>query len=310
MLRWMRDRIARATRSRGDAPLLHETAIVTGASSGIGAATAQALAAHGATVVLAARRAPLLDEQVEAITRAGGRAIAVPTDITDPRQIADLVHHTVTQLGRTDILVNCAGVGMPGPVPRLSLAKIHEHLATNLMGPILLTRAVLPAMVARRHGVIVSVASLASHLPIDPLYSATKFGLRGFSLALRRQLRGSGVSASLVSPGFIRTALNREIRRSLPGPEYVARHIVGLVLSPRRELIVPRFYQFDIWTERVVPWMMEWLLRRRMTEKPGSVNSVTDVQHIQRVSGMELAMHRPVEEEVLECVLRWSPSGR
>jgi short-subunit dehydrogenase len=283
----MRERIATVARAAAAPTLQGETAIVTGASSGIGAATARELAARGATVVLAARRFVNLDEQVETIMTAGGRAIAIPTDISDAGQIANLSHATLEQFGRVDILVNCAGVAMPGPIARLSIDEIYEQLATNLFGPILLTRALLPGMIARRHGTIVSVASLASHVPIDPLYSATKFGLRGFSLALRRHLRGSGVSASVVSPGFIRTPMNWQIKRRLPGPECVARHIAGLVRDPRRQTIVPSKYHVDIWIQRLLPWAMEWLLRRRMSEEIGAGNSVTQVHHVRRTEDSE-----------------------
>ena len=265
-------------------PLCGEIAIVTGASSGIGACTARELAARGATVILAARRVRHLGDEVRAITRAGGRALAIPTDLTDPRQIANLTHEANASCGRVDILVNSAGVGMPGPIARLTIEQILDQIATNLVGPILLTRALLPGMLARRHGVVISVASLASHVPIDPLYSATKFGLRGFSLALCRQLHGSGVTASMVSPGFIRTAMTSEMRQKLPGPDYVARAIAGLVLTPRRQVIVPPHYYLDIWTERLIPWVMERILRRRMCERDGTTNSMLGMTEIERIA--------------------------
>lgn len=250
-----------ATRS-----LRGEVAIVTGASSGIGAATARELAARGATVVLAARRAGALEAEVERIRARGGAALAIPTDLTDEGKVAQLAHRATAACGRIDILVNNAGIGMPGPLARLELDQIRAQLATNLGGAVLLTRALLPGMIARRHGTIVSVASLASYVPSDPLYSATKFGLRGFSLALDRQLQGTGVRATMVSPGFIRTAMNPDIQRNIPGPELVAREIATLILRPRRQVVLPRHYYLDIWAERIMPWLMTRVLRRHVNE--------------------------------------------
>ena len=127
----------------------------------------------------------------------------------------------------------------------------------NLLGAMLLTRAVLPGMVERRHGAIISVASVSGLIATDPLYSASKFGLRGFSMGLRRELLDAGVSVSLVSPGFIRTPLTARRSAPMPGPEIVARAIAGLVLHPRREIVVPGRYRFAIWAERALPWLAD-----------------------------------------------------
>src|SRR5205823_13296737 len=180
--------------------LIGKVAIVTGASSGIGAATARELARRGAWVVLAARRTDELAAQVHAITEAGGRAIAVPTDVTDATQVMRLVERTREAYGRTDVLVNNAGANWMKPLAETSADEIIRLLQVNLLGAMLLTHAVLPEMLQRRHGTIISVGSVAGHVASEPLYSATKFGVRGFSLALRRQLTGSGISVCLVTP--------------------------------------------------------------------------------------------------------------
>ncbi len=249
-------------------PLAGEVAIVTGASSGIGAATARELARQGARVVLAARREDELSARVLEIKHMGGEALAVPTDVADAAQLARLVERTQEVFGRVDILVNNAGMGLGKTFERTSPDEIRQLVDVNLTSAMLLTRAVLPGMLARRHGRIICVASVAGLIGVDALYSGTKFGLRGFARSLRRQLQGTGVSVSLVSPGFIRSDMTNN-RRGLPGPEIVARVIARLARHPRREVIVPRFYfvpfayHLAIWVERLAPWVVDLALRPR-----------------------------------------------
>lgn len=233
-----------------------QVVIVTGASSGIGAATALELARRGAKVVLAARRAEELAGVERGIREAGGEALAVPADVTDAAQVQRLVERATATYGRVDGLVNNAGIGGGGPLAKTAPEDIARAVNVNLLAAILATRAVLPGMIERRHGAIVSVASVAGHIAIGPVYSATKFGLRGFSLSLRRELHGTGVSVSLVSPGYIRTPLTGN-RRSLPGPEIVADAIAGLIVRPRREVVVPWYYRAAIWAERFLPGLVD-----------------------------------------------------
>lgn len=230
--------------------------IVTGSSSGIGAATARAFAGYGAQVVLAARRAGELEAQAQAISAKGQRALAIPTDITDQAQIARLVEQTIERFGRIDVLVNNAGIGQLKPLAQEPVEHINQVLDVNLRGAILMTRAVLPAMLERRHGAIISVASVAGHVAIDPLYSGTKFGLRGFSLSLQRELSRSGISVSLVSPGYINTNINKASKMTMPGPDLVARTIADLVVRPRREVVVPSFYRPLIGIANALPWLV------------------------------------------------------
>lgn len=237
-------------------------ALVTGASSGIGAATALELARRGAKLALAARRADELAGVAAAITQAGGEARVFPTDVTDPRQVECLAADVVAAFGRVDVLINNAGIGAP-PLIDSSEEEIARIVDVNLRAPMLLTRALLPGMLERKRGAIISIASVAGHIATDPLYSGTKFGLRGFSIALHRQLRGSGVTASLVSPGFIRTPLTSARRARLPGPEIVARAVARLVERPKREVVVPRYYRGAIWAERLLPWLADRALAGR-----------------------------------------------
>jgi short-subunit dehydrogenase len=245
------------------ATLIDEVAIVTGASSGIGAATARELGRRASTVVLAARRADALEAQARAIREAGGEALAIPTDVADATQVTLLVDRTVATFGRVDVLVNNAGASWSRPLASSHPDEIAGLLEVNLLGAMLLTRAVLAGMLERRHGAIISVGSLSGRVAMEPLYSATKYGLRGFSLALRRQLAGSGVSASLVSPGKVRTAMTRHIQARMPEPGLVATTIADLVTHPRREVVIPRRHYAIAWLEQALPSMADLAFRHR-----------------------------------------------
>jgi short-subunit dehydrogenase len=241
----------------------NEVAIVTGASSGIGSAAARELARRGAKVVLAARRADQLSAVAHAITAAGGKAKAIPTDLSESTQIERLAELASAAFGRIDVLVNCAGANWSRPFDVSSPEEVARLVNVNLLGAMLLTRAVLPGMLERRHGSIISVGSLSGRVAMEPLYSATKFGLRGFSLALRRQLDGTGVYVSLVSPGNIRTAMTSAVRGRLPEPELVAVAIADLVTHLRREIVIPRRHYAIAWLEQAFPALADVAYRWR-----------------------------------------------
>jgi short-subunit dehydrogenase len=243
--------------------LAGEVAIVTGASSGIGAATAAEVAARGASVVLAARRTDRLVEQTRAIQQAGGSALAVTADLADPADIALLAERAADAFGKVDVLVNNAGSFWETALAKSPPADIAALVQVNLVSAMLATRAVLPGMLARRHGAIVCVGSLSGRVAMEPVYSATKYGLRGFSLALRRQLAGTGVSASLVSPGRIRTEMTSHVPGPMPGPELVATTIANLITKPRREAIVPVKHHAIAWLEQALPTLADLAYRQR-----------------------------------------------
>jgi short-subunit dehydrogenase len=243
--------------------LVDQVAIVTGASSGIGAATAHELARRRARVVLAARHTDELETQVQMIAEAGGQAIAVPTDVTDTEQVTQLVERAREVFGQVDVLVNNAGVNWVKPLTETSTDEMSYLLRVNLLGTILTTHAVLPEMQKRRCGAIITVGSVASHVAIEPLYSASKFGVRGFSLALRRQLAGSGISISLVTPGNIRTRMTSSLQEHMPGPELVASTIANLISHPRREVIIPLKYRAIIGLDQLLPGIADFLFHWR-----------------------------------------------
>jgi short-subunit dehydrogenase len=181
--------------------------LITGASSGIGAAAARAFAKRGAQVALVARSAPALEKIAGEIRRDGGTALAVPADVGDATSRSALMDRVVAELGGIDVLVNNAGTNHRGPVEERSPSELAEIVTVNLVAPILLTRAVLPHLRRRGGGAIVNVASLAGRVPLpdEATYSATKFALRAFSFAVAEELAGSGIHVCVVSPGPVDT---------------------------------------------------------------------------------------------------------
>lgn len=240
-----------------------DVAIVTGASAGIGAATASELARRGGRVVLAARGADELEAQARSIASDGGEALAIPTDISDSRQVEHVVERTQEAFGRVDVLVNNAGIGWTKLLVNSTPDEIGQVVDINLTGAIYMTRAVLPGMLERGRGAIVNVSSVCGRVAVEPLYSATKYGIRGFSLSLRRHLAGSDVSVSLVSPGNIRTEMTKDIDEPMAEPEVVAEAIANLIKRPRREVVVPGKHYAVVWLEQGLPSLADLAYRWR-----------------------------------------------
>ena len=184
-----------------------QTALITGASKGLGVYIARALAAKGMNLVLAARSVGLLEEVRNEIEAAAVKAIAVSTDVASCSSLEDLVNRSVMEFGHIDVLVNNAGIEFTVAYDALALDEIKQMIQVNLAAPMYLTRLVLPAMLARNSGYIVNISSGAGLLPTpytEP-YAATKFGLVGFTRSLRLTVQemGSAVSASVICPGFM-----------------------------------------------------------------------------------------------------------
>ncbi|HKD74652.1 MAG TPA: SDR family NAD(P)-dependent oxidoreductase [Ktedonobacterales bacterium] len=191
------------------------TALVTGASSGIGEATARMLAEQGATVALVARRKERLDQLAQDITRAGGRALVVETDVAENVRAQYAVERTVSELGRLDILVNDAGVGFLGPIESAPIDEWDQMVRVNLMGALYTTHAAIPHLIKaakdspRQVADLVNVSSVAGrrHYSGGGVYEATKFGLGAFSESLRREITRRHVRVALVEPGAVATEI-------------------------------------------------------------------------------------------------------
>ncbi len=189
-------------------PPLHErVALITGASRGIGRATARALAAAGADLVLTARTETDLRAAADEVEALGRRALVVPADASQADDVARLEAAAIGAFGRVDILVNNAGVGKYGPLTEQTIDDYDWMMNTNMRSSFLCTRAFLPGMLARQRGWIVFVASVAGlkGLPNEAVYCATKFAQVGFAQALDYETRERGIKVSVVAPGGVHT---------------------------------------------------------------------------------------------------------
>jgi NADP-dependent 3-hydroxy acid dehydrogenase YdfG len=184
-------------------------ALVTGASSGIGAATARSLAAAGARVAMAARRSDRLKELVERVRHAGGEAAAVSADVAEQASAEQMVAATIDRFGRLDILVNNAGVMMLARFTDGSPEDWRRMLEVNLLGLFYATRSALPHLKRSGRGHVVNVSSVAGRIgfPTGAVYSATKFGVVGFSETLRHELLADKIRVTVIEPGAVESEL-------------------------------------------------------------------------------------------------------
>jgi uncharacterized protein len=230
-----------ARASHSDARLaLTGTVLVTGATGGIGQAIARALAARGASLILTGRRADRLDALAQEV---GGRALVC--DLAQREDVDRLAAEAVR--AEVDLLVANAALPASGLVTELSQREIDRMLDVNLRAPVMLARALMPGMISRRRGHLVFISSLSGKgaSPASAVYSATKFGLRGFALGIREDLRPHGVGASVVLPGFIDTAgMFADTDVSLPrgvgtrSPQDVAAGVIRAIERNRAEVDV------------------------------------------------------------------------
>jgi len=187
-------------------------AVVTGGGQGIGAAVANALAAEGAAVVVAARRTDRIERVAAEIRGRGGKAWAVHCDVTDAASVADLARAATRHAGSVDILVNNAGVAHSAPLVRTTLEDWNRVLAVNATGTFLCTRAFLSGMLERTRGSIVNVASVAGLAGARYIaaYAAAKHAVIGLTQSVAAEVEGTGVTCNAVCPGFVDTEMTKE----------------------------------------------------------------------------------------------------
>jgi short-subunit dehydrogenase len=258
-----------------------KTVLITGASQGIGAATAELCAAKGAHVILVARSAEMLSGHVERITAIGGRAYGHSADLADSAQISALAERVLTDFGPPDVLINNAGVGRWLFLDDTEPAELLAMTALPFTAALLLTREFLPAMRKRGSGWLVNVNSPVSRLPIPGAtgYAASRYALRGLTAALRLDLRGCGVGVSEVVPGkvssqyFVNNPGAEEripsIAKLIPtvSPQRVAEAIVSAVERERVEVVLPwQLKAFDL-GGRLFPRLTEYLTWRTGTHR-------------------------------------------
>ncbi|RVM02810.1 SDR family oxidoreductase [Sinorhizobium meliloti] len=183
--------------------------VITGASSGLGEATARHLAERGATVVLGARRRDRIDALAGELMSKGHRAKAVQTDVTDRKQVQNLVDTAVQEFGRIDVMLNNAGLMPLAPLERLKIDEWDRMIDVNIKGVLYGIAAALPHMKAQRSGHIINVSSVYGHV-VDPgatVYCATKFAVRALSEGLRKEVKPYNIRTTIISPGAVSTEL-------------------------------------------------------------------------------------------------------
>jgi short-subunit dehydrogenase len=223
-------------------------ALVTGASSGIGAATARMMAARGATVIAVARRADRLDAVVADCRTTSPGSHPWVADLADPDDAADVARRIWDEHGPLDVVVHNAGIPMRRPVDRLTMEEVTRVMTVNYLSPVAMTLALLPLMLERRSGTIVNVSSMGGRLGIatEAAYSGSKFALAGWSEAMAADLVGTGVAVRLVLPGPIDTEIWDQPGNDtaiydgpLVPPEEVAEGLIAAVASDRFEHYIP-----------------------------------------------------------------------
>jgi len=276
-----------------------KTIIVTGASSGIGEATARRLARAGANVVLFARRAERLAALCAELDSTGKHTLAVAGDVTLAADRERLVRATLEKFGRIDALVNNAGYGQRGPLERIPLEALRANFETNVFSLVALTQLVAPLMRAQGAGRIVNIGSVAGRItrPLSSAYDSTKFALEGITDGLRGELKPFGVQVVLVRPGFIRTEFGQtaesvsaqvyadagpyasyldyfetnraKLRRVAGVPDDIARLVEKALAArrPRRCYNGPLHAKFFLFMKWLLPaCFFDWALRMKKAE--------------------------------------------
>ncbi len=255
--------------------LTNKVVLITGASSGFGADAARLFAKEGCKVVLAARRLDRLQTLAAEIQSAGGEALAIPVDVSERAEVEVMVQTALDLYRKIDILFNNAGYGAVNWFENL---KPERHIETlirvNLIGTMLVTRAVLPHMLKRGEGHIINMVSVGGLIaaPTITTYSASKWGLRAFTDALRREVAHLGIKVSGIYPGPAVTEFGQKLERTKSrdaikrikyphlSSEYVARRVVDVAKRPRRTLVIPWWFRVITTFDTLFPVAVDWIL--------------------------------------------------
>ena len=265
--------------------------IVTGASSGIGEATARAFGREGAKIVLAARRVDKLQALAHEVNAMGSGAetLVVQADLSKLEDIQSMITQTLERFGCIDVLVNNAGFGRLDWLENLDPIKdIQAQIDVNVMGVIQTTRQVLPVMIEQRAGSIINMCSMAGLVgtPTYSIYAASKHAVHGFSEALRREVKPWGIDVSLIYPGGVVTeftqhaGIKRKTNAKTPKfmlltAEQVGSAVVKLVSYPRRMLIIPWLWRVTVFMNKFMPGFVDYTTINRFTipERENELNA-------------------------------------
>lgn len=257
--------------------LTEKVVLITGASSGIGAALAREFAQRGAAVALAARRLERLEALRDEIHAAGGKALSLRCDVTSDGGLERAVAATLAAFGRLDIAVANAGFGVAAPLARLTLADYRRQFETNVFGALRTAQASL-AELARSRGTLVFIGSVTGFLapPNSSAYAMSKFAVRALAESLSSELASLGIAVVHVAPGFVVSEIRRvdnqgRLHEQAPDPipawlrmptERAARKIVRAVARRRREVVITRHAKLAVFLSRHLPGLVAWVLRR------------------------------------------------
>jgi len=255
--------------------------IVTGASSGIGEATAREFAKEGAKVILAARRVDRLESLAREVVAMGGgaEALVVQADLSKLEDIQSLITKTLEEYGRIDVLVNNAGFGRLDWLENLDPVKdIQSQFDVNVLGVIQTTRQALPIMIKQRSGHVINMCSMAGLVatPTYTIYAASKHAVHGFSEALRREVKPWGIDVSMIYPGGVTTefgahaGIKRKTNATTPRfmlltAKQVGETVVKLVRNPRPMLIIPWLWSITVWMNRNLNALVDYTTINRFT---------------------------------------------
>lgn len=262
-----------------------KTFVITGASSGIGEALAIAYATRGHNVVLAARAKDAIENIARTCERAGGKALAVPTDVTDPEACRAMVERTLDRFGGLDVLVNNAGISMWARFDEITdLTLFDRIMRVNYLGSVYCTHFALPH-VKKARGLLVAISSLTGKVgvPTRTAYSASKHAMQGFFDSLRVELIGSGVDVLVVSPGFVRTGIRdrvlgpdgkltgasprEESGKGTMSIEECTSLITRAIDRRERELVMTGKARLGLWVKLVAPSLVDGMALRAVRRK-------------------------------------------
>lgn len=249
--------------------------LITGASSGIGAATVRLFAGRGYRVALAARRIERLQELAGEIQAAGGDALPLAVDVSQLEQVQAMIASVLQYFGRLDVVFANAGFGRLDWLENLDpVQDVQAQIDVNLTGVIWTAQAALPHMLTRRSGHIILMSSVAGYAapPTYSVYSATKYAVRAFGNALGREVKRKGVRVSTICPGPVHTEFGPiafgKRKKRFDAPAWlslsdiqVARAVFGLVRRPRRSLVVPGTMRIAAWVEVLAPGLVDWVAK-------------------------------------------------
>ena len=247
-----------------------KTVVITGASSGIGAASCIEFAKKGASLALVARRKEKLGELEKTLAKFDITTLVCECDVSDKEQVQKMSSHVIEKFDKVDVLVNNAGFAIYGAVSDMSIEEIESQMNTNYFGMIYCIKNFLPKMLKQKSGHIVNVASVAASLGLPGIasYCASKFAMLGFSEGLKHELRGTGVGITVVSPIMVRTNFfDHKSFKYMPkysptslSAQTVAKAVVSAANSSRLEIIVPSVVRGAVWAKHTFPYLVNSIL--------------------------------------------------